>query len=75
MIIELGDEAFTIDLHPRLTVFTALGADARRGFAEELVGALDGTRSGVHLELRDAAGRQFALLRPADGPGSLLGAH
>ncbi len=72
LIFELGDGAFTIDLHPRLTVFAGLGPVERAALAGELLGALEGTRTGVHLELRDAAGRALALLRPTSGDPTVV---
>jgi hypothetical protein len=72
VIIEVGGGTFTLDLHPRLTVIAGLGAAERESLAGELLGALGGYRTGVHLELRDEANRHLAVLRPKGGRHRVL---
>lgn len=64
VIIEAGGGTFTLDLHPRLSVISGLGPAERDSLIGEIIGALGGSRTGVHLELRDAAGRHLAVFRP-----------
>jgi hypothetical protein len=67
LVVEMGEDIFSLDLHPRLTVLAGLGPAERATLAGELVGALTGERSGVHVELRDSAERRLAVLRPRGG--------
>lgn len=67
LVIEAGPATFTLDLHPRLTVIAGLDPEERRCLAGEIIGALRGTRTGVHLELTDDVGRQLAVFRPRAG--------
>lgn len=64
VIIEAGGGTFTLDLHPRLSVIAGLGPAERDSLISEIIGALGGSRTGVHLELRDANGRHLAVFRP-----------
>jgi len=64
VIIEAGGGTFTLDLHPRLSVIAGLGPPERDSLISEIIGALGGSRTGVHLELRDATGRHLAVFRP-----------
>ena len=64
VIIEAGGGTFTLDLHPRLSVIAGLGPPERESLISEIIGALGGSRTGVHLELRDATGRHLAVFRP-----------
>ena len=64
VIIEAGGGTFTLDLHPRLSVIAGLGSAERDSLIGEIIGALGGSRTGVHLELRDATGRHLAVFRP-----------
>jgi hypothetical protein len=64
VIIEAGGGTFTLDLHPRLSVIAGLGPAERESLISEIIGALGGSRTGVHLELRDATGRHLAVFRP-----------
>ncbi len=64
VIIEAGGGTFTLDLHPRLSVIAGLGPAERESLIGEIIGALGGNRTGVHLELRDATGRHLAVFRP-----------
>ena len=64
VIIEAGGGTFTLDLHPRLSVIAGLGPAERDSLIGEIIGALGGSRTGVHLELRDATGRHLAVFRP-----------
>lgn len=67
LVIEAGDRTFTLDLHPRLTVIAGVGRLERESLAGELVGALAGSRPGVHLELVQDSGRRLAVFRPRGG--------
>ena len=64
LVIEAGDNTFTLDLHPRLTVIAGVGRLEREGLVSELVGALSASRPGVHLELEEDSGRHLAVFRP-----------
>jgi hypothetical protein len=64
LVIEAGEDAYAVDLHPRLTVFAGLGSIERDGLVSELIGALSSTRSGVHAEMATDAGARFAVFRP-----------
>ncbi len=64
LIIEAGENNFTLDFHPRLTVIAGVGRIERDGLINELVGALGTQRDGVHLELCADAGNRFAIFRP-----------
>src|SRR5687768_15810827 len=59
-----ADEAFTLDLHPRLTVVSGAGRLEREGLVNEILGALGSSRPGVHLELTDDDDRSLAVFRP-----------
>jgi hypothetical protein len=63
----MGEDVFSLDLHPRMTVLSGLGPTERSTLAGELIGALSGERSGVHIEVRDANERRVAVLRPRGG--------
>lgn len=65
LAIEAGENTFTLDLHPRLTVIAGVSRIERDGLIAELVGALGTTRDGVHLELASDSGTKFAIFRPA----------
>jgi hypothetical protein len=67
LVIEAGADTFTLDLHPRLTVVAGMGEAERASLIGELVGALSGGRSGVHVEIEQHGGRHLALFRPASG--------
>jgi hypothetical protein len=67
VVIEVGAATFALDLHPRLTIISGLAAMERESLVNEIVGALGGTRAGVHLELADRGGRRLAVLRPRGG--------
>jgi hypothetical protein len=60
-----ADQAFTLDLHPRMTVISGAGRLERDGLVNEVLGALGSSRPGVHLELTDDGGRSLAVFRPA----------
>jgi hypothetical protein len=66
-VIEAGDDTFTLDLHPRLTVVAGMGAVERTSLVGELLGALGGGRAGVHLEIEERSGRHLAVFRPSGG--------
>src|SRR3954471_8901967 len=63
LALEYGSLAFTLPLHPRLTVISGVGAPEREGLVGELLGAMTGTRRGVPLEGTDDHGRAFEILR------------
>lgn len=67
LVIEAGENVFSLDLHPRLTVIAGMGRLEREGLAGELIGALGSTRSGVHLEIVEDTGRRLAVFRPEGG--------
>ncbi|MCB0977801.1 MAG: hypothetical protein KDB02_10115 [Acidimicrobiales bacterium] len=54
-------------MHPRLTVIAGVPPQVRGVIADELIGALGATRSGVHLELTDDEGAQLVVFRPSQG--------
>ena len=64
LVIEAGDNTFTLALHPRVTVIAGVGRLEREGLVSELVGALSSSRAGVHLELVEDTGRHLAVFRP-----------
>ncbi|KAA0232358.1 MAG: hypothetical protein JJLCMIEE_00353 [Acidimicrobiales bacterium] len=64
LVIEAGDNTFTVDFHPRLTVIAGVSQMERDGLVSEMIGALSNSRSGVHLELASDAGARFAIFRP-----------
>jgi hypothetical protein len=65
LVIEAGENTFTLDLHPKLTVIGGVGQIERDGLINEMVGALGAGRAGVHLELVADSGKRFAVFRPA----------
>jgi hypothetical protein len=67
LVIEAGENTLTLDLHPRLTVVAGMGQVERESLVGELIGALTGTRPGLHLELADRRGRHLAVFRPTTG--------
>lgn len=67
LVIEAGDNTFTLDLHPRLTVVAGMGRVERDSLIGELIGALGGSRPGVHVELEERSGRHLAVFRPPVG--------
>jgi hypothetical protein len=67
LVIEAGENTLTLDLHPRLTVLAGMGAVERQSLVGELIGALAGTRPGLHLEVVDRRGRHLAVFRPTTG--------
>ena len=66
-MIEAGENTLTLDLHPRLTVVGGIGRVEREGLIGELIGALGGSRPGLHLELEERSGRHLAVFRPTSG--------
>ena len=64
LVIEAGENTLTLDLHPRLTVVAGMGQVERESLVGELIGALAGTRPGLHLELEDRG----AGTSPCSGP-------
>ncbi len=67
LVIEAGENTFTLDLHPRLTVVAGMGQVERNSLIGEIIGALGGSRSGVHVELEERSGRHLAVFRPPSG--------
>ena len=67
LVIEAGDNTFTLDLHERMTIISGVGAMEREGLVNELVGALSASRPGVHCEIVADNGTRFALFRPSTG--------
>lgn len=67
LVIEAGDNTFTLDLHPRLTIVAGMGQVERESLIGEMVGALGGSRPGVHVELEERSGRHLAVFRPTAG--------
>jgi hypothetical protein len=67
LVIEAGENTLTLDLHPRLTVVADMGKVERESLVGELIGSLAGTRSGLHVELEERAGRHLAVFRPSNG--------
>jgi len=67
LVIEADQSTVSLALHPRLTVVAGVDARVRAGLVDELVGGLGSTRSGVHLELVEDAGRHLAVFRPTGG--------
>ncbi|MCU1353548.1 MAG: hypothetical protein JWM05_2757 [Acidimicrobiales bacterium] len=72
MVIEAGENTFTLSLHPRLTVIAGLGSVGREALIGELLGALGSSRTGVHLEMVEDSGRRIAVFRPDDAPGRVV---
>lgn len=64
LVLEAAGRSVALDLHPRLTVVTGVGAVEREGLISEFVGALGARRSGVHLELTWDDGTPLAVFRP-----------
>lgn len=67
LVIEAGDDTFTLDLHNRVTVVAGMERVERSSLIGELIGALGGSRPGVHLELEERSGRHLAVFRPTVG--------
>jgi hypothetical protein len=67
LVIEAGDNSFTLDLHPRLTVVAGMGRVERDSLIGEMIGAFGGSRPGVHVELEERRGRHLAVFRPLRG--------
>jgi hypothetical protein len=67
LVIEAGENTLTLDLHPRLTVVAGMGRVERESLVGELIGALGGTRPGLHLEIEERSGRHLAVFRPTTG--------
>ncbi len=66
-MLEAAGRSVALDLHPRLTVVTGVGAVEREGLIGEFIGALGPRRSGVHLELTWDDGTPLAVFRPEHG--------
>jgi hypothetical protein len=67
LVIEAGEHTFTLDLHPSLTIVAGMGQVERESLIGEIVGALGGSRPGVHVELEERSGRHLAVFRPTVG--------
>jgi hypothetical protein len=73
LAIDSGEGAtFTLDLHPRLTVVAGMGRAERESLLGELVGALGGSRPGVHVEVTARDGRHLAAFRPYEGRAAVV---
>jgi hypothetical protein len=72
LVIEAADNTFTLDLHPRLTVVAGMGRVERESLIGELIGALGGSRAGVHVELEERDGRHLAVFRPTSGQARVV---
>jgi len=66
LTLQSGSVAFTLPLHPRLTVIAGLGRAERDGLVGELVGALCGTRRGSSMDLIDDTGRRLTVTRAGE---------
>jgi uncharacterized protein YhaN len=64
LVLEAAGRSVALDLHPRLTVVTGLGAVEREGLIGEFIGAFGPRRAGVHLELTWDDGTALAVFRP-----------
>lgn len=64
IVIEAGDNTFSLEFHKRLTVISGVGRVEREGLISELVGSLSATRAGVHAEVVADMGTRFAIFRP-----------
>lgn len=62
--VESGDRTFALDLSPNVTVVAGVGRLERDGLVNELIGALNSERAGVHVELTDDDGAHLAVFRP-----------
>jgi hypothetical protein len=65
--VESGDRTFALDLSPHVTVVAGVGRIERDGIVNELIGALNSERAGVHLELTDDDDTHLAVFRPHGG--------
>lgn len=73
LAIDSGEgTTFTLDLHPRLTVVAGMGRAERESLLGELVGALGGSRPGVHVEVTARDGRHLAAFRPYEGRAAVV---
>lgn len=72
LVIEAGENTLTLDLHPRLTVVAGMGRVERESLVGELIGALGGSRPGLHVELEERSGRHLAVFRPTVGRGRIV---
>ena len=63
LILQSGSIAFTLTLHPRLTVISGLGRHERDSLVGELLGGLSGARRGSTVELVDDTGRRLSVRR------------
>jgi len=72
LTIEAGDDAFSLELDPRMTVIAGVGPLEREGLVNELVGALGSGRSGVHLDIATDAGSRYRIMHPTDGPARVV---
>lgn len=67
LVIEADRNTVSLAFHPRLTVVAGVPAPVRTILADEMIGGLSSTRSGVHLELATDAGKQLTVFRPSNG--------
>lgn len=64
LVIEAGQNTVSLSLHHRLTVIAGVDAPVRQVLAQELIGGLGGSRSGVHVEVTEDHGRTAKIIRP-----------
>jgi hypothetical protein len=63
LILESGSIAFTLPLHPRLTVIAGVGVHEREGLVGEILGSMSGSRRHTRLEVMDDSGRRLSISR------------
>ena len=63
LLIESGSNAVTVRFAHRLSVVSVVGPLERESLVGELMGALDGSRRGIHMEVTDTQGRRLGFLR------------
>lgn len=68
LTIEAQNTEFSLDLDRHMTVIAGVGPLERDGLINELIGALDRGRPGVHIDLGSDAGTRFTISRPVDAP-------
>lgn len=68
LVVEAGaEQALSLSMHPRMTVIAGVSPEVRRAIADELLGAMGATRSGVHLEFADDDDTRLVVFRPSQG--------